>query len=166
MKTHHRNFVATIFLFTLFLQSTAFAYTRVEIFGPTRAMIVVSEASQAQPNDPDALALFNLMNVPVQQNPMAGPGKAIIFNNQELNFTCGAKTSMGPMCNIIINPGPHVKIDFMKGQVQFLIRGPLAAEMIKLWNVTSVEHFMASDRRMSLDISSEEFNLFASTQPQ
>jgi hypothetical protein len=144
--------------------SLCLAVTRVQIFLGGRALVTVGEESTLQTGSPDATALYNLMNEPVQNSEM-GPGKAIGTADQEMSFSCATSTSMGPMCSIELNSGPDVTIDAKNNSVQFQLSGGAAAEMSTHWFGGNGLHFVSTDSLLKIDVTPEQFLLKAQSAP-
>lgn len=155
------NCLFTLLLGLLTLAQSAEAYTRVQFLGFNRVMVTLTEQSQLQPESSDAEALFKLMNVPVQNNSMAGQGKSIVNSDRSFNLVCGEKTVTGPMCILILNASPNLSVNVGKAEVQYLLRGTAAEKMAALWNTNGQLRFVSTDKRFSIDILPDEFMIQA-----
>lgn len=149
------NFFALSFAIIVSVQAQA--VTSINFFISGQAMVnVVSQSPDGHALDQDPVTLYKLMNVPPTGSIM-GPGKGIVTENRDLNFTCGSPPGRGATCSIIFQNSNRVKINPIGKSVTFHAVGREAAALSKLFVTNGGKlEFLSTDHLLKLEVSEQE----------
>jgi hypothetical protein len=143
----------------LFISSYASASTKAQFMG-FQGMIQIFTADEAGGTAPDAMDLFNAMNVSTQGSVM-GKGKTIQTPDKMMTFIC-AQGPKGPQCTILLRASAAVKMDPTAQTIEYQATGGLAEQLRSQFFLNENGEFRltTTDGFFRVDVRAQRFSLF------
>lgn len=109
----------------------ASADTMARVFPLTNQVMITVYRGRLGGSDSDARALFEAMNVPIQDS-LLGPGKAIEDSTKALSWVCGDKGKDGFQCTFMFKKSGATRVRTNPIEVEYHVTGQEAQALFNL----------------------------------
>lgn len=131
------------------------------VFPLTNQVMITIYRNRLGGSDADAKALFDAMNVPVQDS-LLGPGKAIEDSTKALSWVCGDKGKDGFQCTFMFKKSGATRVRTNPIEVEYTATGQEASalsDLIHLNQANGTFEFRNEESTLAISMSATKTNI-------